>query len=154
MMIRLAGYEDIATIIHHRKGMFADMGSGTEASRERMGVLFGEWAAPKMESGEFWTWLACDEEADRIVSGVGVWKIDWPPGPTENDVARAYIYNVYTEEDYRRRGLARILMQHTIEDCTQRGIGVIGLHASIFGRSLYEELGFVPTNEMRLIVNP
>lgn len=152
MMIRMADKDDIESIVHHRKSMFADMGLGTEDSRQQMGILFEQWVMPKMDSGEFWTWLACDE--DRVVSGVGVWKLDWPPGPVGGDLGHAYIYNVYTEDEYRRRGLARRLMQHTIEDCTQRGIGVIGLHASIFGRALYEELGFTPTNEMRLNVQP
>ena len=34
--------------------------------------------------------------------------------------------------------------------CRDEGLRSLSLHASDFGRALYEELGFRPTNEMRL----
>jgi GNAT superfamily N-acetyltransferase len=57
---------------------------------------------------------------------------------------------MYTEPEYRRRGLARKLMEIMIAWCKQEAFGSVLLHASDEGRPLYEALGFVATNEMRL----
>ena len=64
------------------------------------------------------------------------------------------IVNVYTEPAYRRRGLARRLMVAMLEWAHGEGYGTVSLHASDFGRSLYESLGFKATNEMRLQLKP
>jgi GNAT superfamily N-acetyltransferase len=59
---------------------------------------------------------------------------------------------MYTEPAYRRKGIARELMKRMIDWCRQEGFGTVLLHASKDGRSLYESLGFTPTNEMRLML--
>lgn len=63
----------------------------------------------------------------------------------------AYIVNVYVEPACRRRGIARVLLQTILDWCAQQNLNIIALHASDFGRPLYESLGFTATNEMRLI---
>jgi GNAT superfamily N-acetyltransferase len=59
------------------------------------------------------------------------------------------IMNVFTERSYRRRGLARALLQRVLEWAGANGLTSLVLHASAEGRALYEQAGFVPTNEMR-----
>ena len=41
-------------------------------------------------------------------------------------------------------------MEHLLAWCRGEGIEVVELHASDEGRPLYESLGFIQTNEMRL----
>ena len=60
------------------------------------------------------------------------------------------ILNMYTEPEFRRRGLARMLMEKMIAWCREQGYNTVSLHASDKGRPLYEALGFRPTNELRL----
>ena len=60
------------------------------------------------------------------------------------------ILNMYVEREYRRRGIARALMLKMISWCRENRFTSVGLHASEEGRSLYEQLGFKSTNEMRL----
>jgi GNAT superfamily N-acetyltransferase len=75
------------------------------------------------------------------------------PPPREDDVAaprRAWVLNVYTEPDFRRRGLARRVMETIAAWCAAQGLSRVFLHASDAGRPLYESLGFEPTNEMKL----
>jgi ribosomal protein S18 acetylase RimI-like enzyme len=62
----------------------------------------------------------------------------------------AIVLNVYVEPAWRLRGVAEALMRAVLDALTERGIGHVVLHASDDGRRLYERLGFVPTNEMRL----
>jgi GNAT superfamily N-acetyltransferase len=63
---------------------------------------------------------------------------------------RATILNVYTDPEYRRRGVARQLMETMIDWCKREGLARVNLRASDTGRHLYESLGFKPSNEMRL----
>jgi hypothetical protein len=48
--------------------------------------------------------------------------------------------------------LARLLMQTMIAWCREQGYKTVALHTSDEGRPLHESLGFVPTNEMRLLL--
>jgi ribosomal protein S18 acetylase RimI-like enzyme len=57
---------------------------------------------------------------------------------------------VYVEPPWRRRGVAEALMRALLSALAERGIRRIVLHASDDGKRLYQRLGFVPTNEMRL----
>ncbi len=59
------------------------------------------------------------------------------------------IVNVYTEPEFRRRGLARRLVQVALDWCKDNRIDVVILHASDEGRPLYETMGFKAGNEMR-----
>jgi len=63
---------------------------------------------------------------------------------------RGNILNVYTIGNFRRRGLARYLIETTLQWCRDNRIDTIILHASPEGRALYESMGFQAANEMRL----
>lgn len=62
----------------------------------------------------------------------------------------ATIAGVYTEPEYRRRGLARALTEQTIAACRERECATIRLRATAMAQSLYVSLGFVPGDEMVL----
>ena len=62
---------------------------------------------------------------------------------------QAIIQNVFTEPDWRRRGLAALLIKRIIDWTRQEGIDSLVLHASDEGRAFYERLGFIATTEMR-----
>ena len=57
---------------------------------------------------------------------------------------------MYTEPEYRKRGIARRIMNAILECCRAEGFHSVSLHASEFGRPLYVSMGFELTNEMRL----
>ena len=63
-----------------------------------------------------------------------------------------YISMVIVDPAWRRRGLARRLMEAALVWCGEHGIRAVILHSSDDGRALYEKLGFQPTNEMRLLL--
>ena len=59
------------------------------------------------------------------------------------------ILNVFVEPEFRRQGLARQLIERALEWARDERLTSIVLHASKAGRPLYEQLGFIATNEMR-----
>jgi GNAT superfamily N-acetyltransferase len=149
--IRPATLADVATIVTHRHRMFEDMG---HTNLERLYASlpdFEGWLRARLVNERYLGWLAETSEG-IVVAGAGLWLLDWPPGALDLSPYRGYILNVYTEPDYRRRGLARQLVQCCVDWCGAQDIRVVSLHASVEGRRVYELMGFEPTNEMRLIL--
>ena len=74
--------------------------------------------------------------------------MEFPPHWMDAEPARAYLLNFYTEPAWRGKGLAGELLRAALGEVKRRGIGVATLHASKFGKPIYEKYGFVATNEM------
>jgi GNAT superfamily N-acetyltransferase len=140
---------DLDAIVHHRRAMFRDMGYCDERALDAMSTRLRPWLRQKMEAGEYLAWFALAPDSS-IAAGLGLWLMDWPPHMVAGGRWRGNILNVYTEPAHRRRGMARVLMEVALEWCAANQIDAVILHASAEGRSLYESLGFTPTNEMRL----
>jgi GNAT superfamily N-acetyltransferase len=147
--IERSGLDAIDTIVAHRRSMFYDMGHRDAAALDAMCEAFRPWLAEKMHAGEYLAWLAAGE--GRVAAGLGLWLMDWPPHLIGPGSRRGNILNVYTQPDFRRRGIARALMDTALAWCRANRIGCVILHASDDGRALYESLGFRASNEMRLL---
>lgn len=65
-------------------------------------------------------------------------------------LSHGYIFGVRVEPAYRRRGIAERLTREAIAYLERSSCRTIRLHASRFGRSVYERIGFVASNEMEL----
>ncbi|MFZ3340161.1 MAG: GNAT family N-acetyltransferase [Terriglobales bacterium] len=147
--IREAGLGDLETILRHRRSMFRDMREGSVEELDRMVEVARAWFARACEDGSYRHWLAIDS-AGGVVGGGGVLLSPWPANPFDPCTERAVILNVYTEIEFRRRGIARQVMQTILAWIESYGLQSVNLHASEEGQALYEKLGFVQTNEMRL----
>lgn len=65
---------------------------------------------------------------------------------------KAYIMNMYTAPDHRRRGIAYNTLDLLVKDAKAQGVSAISLEATDMGRPLYERYGFVKMNdEMELV---
>jgi GNAT superfamily N-acetyltransferase len=105
--------------------------------------------ATAIPAGTFHGWLAVTSTGLAVASG-GVVIDQHPPGPANLSGQIGYIMNLVTNPRYRRQGIARRMMETMLEWLAQQGVQRVTLHATEVGRSLYEELGFVPSNEMQL----
>jgi ribosomal protein S18 acetylase RimI-like enzyme len=144
---RTATIADAALIASHRRGMFAAIGGIEESVLDEIGRASEPWTERMIEAGKYLGWIT--EEDGRPVASAGMLVLDWPPHPLDPaGETRAYLLNVFVEPGYRRRGLARALLELCMAEAGRRGIGVVSLHASREARSLYETLGFQITNEM------
>ena len=152
--IRLATPEDVDAIAEHRARMFQEMG---QVSPEGFAILRAksrERLRDFLARGEYVGWLALPaQQPDIIAGGAGVQLREVLPHPKEGDrIAtgrHAIIINVFTEPDWRRQGVALLLLHRIIEWARTERLDRLVLHASEAGRSLYARLGFVETNEMR-----
>lgn len=55
--------------------------------------------------------------------------------------------NMYTDPEYRRKGIAYKTLDMLIRDTKNKGITDISLEATDMGRPLYERYGFVKRND-------
>jgi GNAT superfamily N-acetyltransferase len=147
--IREATRSEVGIVLHHRRAMFRDMGQGTFDELTRMAEAAEPVLARALDDGSYRHWLVVDASG-RVVGGGGVLLCPWPANPKDACTERAMILNVYTEPEFRRLGVARRIMQTILDWIRARGLRSANLHASDEGRALYEKLGFVATNEMRL----
>ena len=55
---------------------------------------------------------------------------------------KAYVINMFTLPEYRRRGIGRKILSLLVEEALGRGVRYISLEATDQGRRLYENCGF------------
>jgi GNAT superfamily N-acetyltransferase len=154
--LRRAGQADIPILARHRRLMFEEM-----LAAQMVGYAAADVAqmAPAYETylgqhlgAALQAWLA--ELNGRVAASGSVLLYAWPPRPGDSTGQAALLHSIYTETEFRRAGLARRLTQTMIAACRTAGIKTISLHASRAGQPLYESLGFHPTSEMRLTLQP
>jgi GNAT superfamily N-acetyltransferase len=148
ILIRPASLADIPEILRQRRRMYEDIHHTDSLALDTVVSLSSAYFKIALAEGSFRAWLATD--GDRPVAGGAVLVSPWPAHPNDLECRRATILNVYTDPEYRRRGISRTLVQTIITWCRREGFAYVSLHASDEGRRLYESLGFEASNEMRL----
>lgn len=99
--------------------------------------------------GDQTTVVAVDD--GRCVACASMSYIEIMPTFSHTSGKRAHLMNVYTEKDYRRRGIARQLVNMLIEDARVHGATEISLDATESGRPLYESMRFKASEECMVI---
>jgi ribosomal protein S18 acetylase RimI-like enzyme len=153
--VRAASADDIPFLAHHRAAMFRDMGKLAPHQEDALRDATASYLRDALETGEYVGWVALVAGTKSVIGGAGaqIRSILPRPRPGSDHLElgpEAIVLNVYVEPAWRRRGVADALMRAVLEGLAARGIRRIVLHASDEGRRLYERLGFVATNEMRL----
>ena len=151
--IRETMLEDLPEIMRHRRMMFRDMGFTDQAALDAMQSTSEPYILAGLKDGNYRGWFALAADG-RVVGGGGIVVHPWLTHPLNLRPQRAYILNVYVHEEFRRRGVARRLMEAIVAWCRAQGFPAVWLHASDEGRPLYESMGFVRSNEFRLSFSP
>jgi GNAT superfamily N-acetyltransferase len=158
LSIRRATSDDAAVIAWHRARMFQDMGQLPPPAFDALRAAAERFLAAALARGEYVGWLlVADDEPDRVAAGAGVQLRSVLPHPVNLGCGQVsvatgrhgIVLNVFTEPEWRRRGLAERLMRHILEWARTERLDRLVLHASDEGRRLYQRLGFVATNEMQ-----
>lgn len=146
--MREARIAELPAIANHWIAMFEEVGKHRESEfdpdwRER----FVRFFTAEIERGDAAYFVAIDGE--QIVGTAGARMTDGYPAAIHG-VSNGYVFGVHVDTRYRGKGIATMLTQRAIDFLKARNPWAIRLHASRFGRSIYEKLGFAPTNEMQL----
>ena len=92
------------------------------------------------EDGNHTTVLAFDQQ--KIV-GCASLAYMWIMPTFEHPTGlRAHLMNVYTKSEYRRKGIAKEMIELLLDEAKEKGVTEISLNATEMGRPLYKALGF------------
>lgn len=97
-----------------------------------------------LENSDQTTVLAIDNE---VIGCATICYINIMPTFDHPSGKRAYIMNVYTRKNYRRKGIAFQMMNILIKEAIQKGVSEIILDTTESGRFLYEKCGFRKSEE-------
>ena len=103
-----------------------------------------------LETGEHIAYLVYDNGTFIGAGGVSFYQVM----PTYHNPSgkKAYIMNMYTAPEYRRRGIAFHTLDLLVKAAKEQGVSQIALEATDMGRPLYEKYGFVNMeDEMELV---
>jgi len=98
----------------------------------------------KMKSNDFVAWLA--ESDYEIIATSGLSFLQKPPHFINLTGRFAYIMNMYTKPEWRRKGIGLALLEKLFEEIKKKGIQSVVLHATPAGRPLYEKYSFRENN--------
>ena len=109
-----------------------DMGQTEQESRT--------YYEKSLEDGSHVAYLVYD--GDRIIGTGGISFYQVMPTYHNPTGMKAYIMNMYTDPEYRRKGIAMRTLDLLVQEAWGRGIRFIALEATSMGRPLYERYGF------------
>lgn len=110
-----------------------DMTQVRQASRE--------YYSSALADGSHVAYLVLDGDTVVGTGGVSFFRVM----PTYHNPSgqKAYIMNMYTAPQYRRKGIALRTLELLVDKARERGITAVSLEATEMGRPLYERFGFV-----------
>jgi GNAT superfamily N-acetyltransferase len=94
-----------------------------------------------MKDGTFVSWLALD--GNRIIGTSGMSFVEKPPYFGCPSGKMGLLSSMFTAKDYRRKGIAKELLNRVVNEAREYGCGTIQITASDMGVLLYTNFGFV-----------
>jgi ribosomal protein S18 acetylase RimI-like enzyme len=143
---RWATVDDIAELVRLREVMLDSMGLAVRsdwpprvADQLRAGLVDGRFFAAVVDGHQHGTLAG---------SGVGmVW--ERLAGPDDSG-AFGYIQSMATDPSWRRRGVAKAVLELLLDGFIDRGVAKVGLHSTADGEHLYRSLGFTEPRQPEL----
>lgn len=97
-----------------------------------------------LADGTFVSWLAVD--GGRIVGTSGMSFVEKPPYFGCPSGRIGLLSSMFTQKEYRRKGIAKELLSRVVEEARKYGCGAVHITASDMGVYLNEDFGFVKNN--------
>lgn len=140
IVFSIATKEDIKELIRMRIAyMIDDFGFVSDIERKGMETQLPDYFNRKLGT-ELIAFVAKDE--DRIVSVAYLHIIEMPANSILLNGLYGEVLSVYTEPDYRGKGLCSKLMNNLVEYGKNKGLGRIDLSATDDGYPIYAKIGF------------
>ena len=130
--------DDLETFINMRITQLRE-----EGATEKLNLIpaLMDYYHRHMADGTFVSWLAMDGE--KIIGTSGMSFVEKPPYFSCPSGKIGLLSSMYTDPDYRRRGIAKELLRRVVEEARNYGCGSVQITASDMGVLLYTDFGFV-----------
>lgn len=150
IIVRTADKSDIETLIRFRFLYLTDV-EGT-LSEKQVNALNAQLPSyfERHIGSDVTVYLA--EDNGKPISSIFMVRLEKPASVHFLSGTTCYLMNVYTAPDYRRRGIASMILDKLIADAKSEGITCIDLSATEMGKHVYLKKGFVErgNTEMRM----
>ena len=93
-----------------------------------------------MEDGTFVSWLAI--VGDKIIGTSGMSFVEKPPYFGCPSGRIGLLSSMFTNPNYRRKGIAKELLSRVVNEAKEYGCGTVQITASDMGVKLYTDFGF------------
>lgn len=147
----LAGIDQLDRLLDHRMSMWREIYPGMDSGGEDLVIETRKWLTEKLSNGSMLAIIAMTSGGSVAGSGCILVQED-EPRPTSSIARKPHLLSMYTEKEFRGRGVARMIVERAIKWARDNGFDRMTLNASVSGRPLYEKMGFRATNEMQLFL--
>ncbi len=142
---RKATVYDVAELAQMRIDMICEGPGCSRDSIRQLLVNTREYLAKGLAENSLCLWMAEDDGHLVAMSCLNVFCL--PPNDRCVSGKTAYLGNMYTHPDYRRRGIAKVLLARNFGEARKRGIERLILNPTEVGKHLYVASGFEPWSE-------
>ncbi|MCD7746442.1 MAG: GNAT family N-acetyltransferase [Lachnospiraceae bacterium] len=131
-------YDELETFISMRMHQLRE--EGATENIDLRPALFSYYEK-HMADKTFVSWIAMD--GNKIVGTSGMSFVEKPPyfGCPSGKIG--LLSSMFTDRDYRRKGIGKRLLSLVVEEARQYGCGTVQITASDMGVLLYTDYGFV-----------
>ncbi len=150
IFIREANVEEEILIAEHFYKMWLDIGIPKEAIEDNWQDIILQFIENARQNLSYQAFVA---EVDGIIVGSASCQLYaglYPNAIKLNYRKLGYIWGVYVEPKYRRRGIAKQLTKIAIDYLKNIGCTRVILNASPAGKPVYTSLNFIESNAMHL----
>lgn len=137
MKYRKAELEEISQLIDLRKRQLVDEGLSPIINID---TELQRYFDLSLKEGSLISWIA--EEDGIIIASSGICFYQYPPSYSNPTGKIAYVTNMYTQNEYRGKGIASDLLKLVVDEAKKRCYKVVRLKASKQGKPVYERFGF------------
>ena len=139
MIFRKATIDDINELSILRKQQLIDEGGNPEENN--IDTELKQYFMENIGNNKFIAWLAIENNKIIGTSGLCFYKL--PPNFSNPSGNTAYITNMFTVKEYRRKGIAKILLEKIVNEARLLNYKILRLHSSDMGKTLYLKYGFI-----------
>lgn len=148
--VRPAIVEDWPVVAQHFRAMWRDNHVPNEAIAPDWQATIEHFLHQAQATLEYQAFLAIADEQVVGSAGGQLFAGLYPNIHLPTYRKLGYIWGVYVEPAHRRQGIGKQLTQAVVDHLRTCGCTQVVLNAAPSGRSVYEQLGFVPGNLMTL----
>ena len=99
-----------------------------------------DYSTRHMADDTFVAWLALD--GDKIIGTSGMSLVEKPPYFSCPSGKIGLLSSMFTDKEYRRKGIASELLKRVVDEARNYGCGIVQITASDMGVKLYTAFGF------------
>ena len=138
---RKATIDDIPILLNLRMKLLSSVnGKGENETWEIVEEQVVQYYREALSTEEHIAYLAFD--GDRCIATGGICFYRVLPTYHNPNGKKSYVINMYTEPEYRRKGIATKILDFLIDDSERKEAYYISLEATNEGRPVYEKYGF------------